>query len=117
MFSVFFFNDTATPEIYTYLHTLSLHDALPICAFGLRGETQRGVGDEQGVFLFGGDDIRGRGHPRTQLERWIADRQIGGIAHHLPRRTGGRPGGRGRRSLHRQEIGRASCRESICTFV
>src|SRR3546814_20020688 len=27
----FFFNDTATTEIYTYLHTLSLHDALPIC--------------------------------------------------------------------------------------
>src|SRR3546814_18769540 len=26
----FFFNYTATPEIYTYLHTLSLHDALPI---------------------------------------------------------------------------------------
>src|SRR3546814_9316392 len=28
-----FFKDTATTEIYTYLHTLSLHDALPIyCA-------------------------------------------------------------------------------------
>src|SRR3546814_5351943 len=27
---VFFFNVTATTEIYTYLHTLSLHDALPI---------------------------------------------------------------------------------------
>src|SRR3546814_11990384 len=26
----FFFNDPATPAIYTYLHTLSLHDALPI---------------------------------------------------------------------------------------
>src|SRR3546814_16127192 len=26
----FFVNDTATTEIYTYLHTLSLHDALPI---------------------------------------------------------------------------------------
>src|SRR3546814_20363011 len=26
----FFFNDTATTEIYTYSHTLSLHDALPI---------------------------------------------------------------------------------------
>src|SRR3546814_1561222 len=26
----FFFNDTATTEIYTYLHTRSLHDALPI---------------------------------------------------------------------------------------
>src|SRR3546814_16815008 len=25
-----FFNDPATTEIYTYLHTLSLHDALPI---------------------------------------------------------------------------------------
>ena len=24
-------NDTATTEIYTSLHTLSLHDALPIC--------------------------------------------------------------------------------------
>src|SRR3546814_16336172 len=27
---VFFFNVTPTTEIYTYLHTLSLHDALPI---------------------------------------------------------------------------------------
>src|SRR3546814_5732417 len=27
---VFFFNDTATPEIYTYRHTLALPDALPI---------------------------------------------------------------------------------------
>src|SRR5216117_1626357 len=29
-FSVFFFNDTATTEIYTRKDTLSLHDALPI---------------------------------------------------------------------------------------
>src|SRR3546814_20531270 len=29
-FACFFFNDTATTVIYTYLHTLSLHDALPI---------------------------------------------------------------------------------------
>src|SRR5213594_5166778 len=27
---VFFFNDTPTTEIYTSVHTLSLHDALPI---------------------------------------------------------------------------------------
>src|SRR3546814_20643774 len=26
-----FFNVTATTKIYTYRHTLSLHDALPIC--------------------------------------------------------------------------------------
>src|SRR3546814_13960975 len=30
MICFFFFNDTATTEIYTYFHTLSLHDALPI---------------------------------------------------------------------------------------
>src|SRR3546814_6792346 len=30
----FFFNDTATTESYTYLHTLSLHDALPISPHG-----------------------------------------------------------------------------------
>src|SRR5213594_1156000 len=29
-FLFFFFNDTATTEIYTSVHTLSLHDALPI---------------------------------------------------------------------------------------
>src|SRR3546814_5929294 len=29
-FMFFFFNDTATTEIYTNLHTLSLHGALPI---------------------------------------------------------------------------------------
>src|SRR3546814_10198399 len=30
MYVIFFFNDTATTDIYTYCHTLSLHDALPI---------------------------------------------------------------------------------------
>src|SRR3546814_12609579 len=31
---LFFSNDTATTEIYTNCHTLSLHDALPISATG-----------------------------------------------------------------------------------
>ena len=31
LFQLFFFNDTATTEIYTGEDTLSLHDALPIC--------------------------------------------------------------------------------------
>src|SRR5210317_1677407 len=30
LFFFFFFNDTATTEIYTLSYTLSLHDALPI---------------------------------------------------------------------------------------
>src|SRR3546814_12456052 len=37
----FFFNDTATTEIYTYCHTLSLHDALPISLFK-RDRSERG---------------------------------------------------------------------------
>src|SRR3546814_16329994 len=36
--SCFFFNDTATTDIYTYLHTLSLHDALPIFDDGVHSE-------------------------------------------------------------------------------
>src|SRR3546814_7698241 len=30
---MFFLNDTATTEIYTYCHTLPLHDALPFSGF------------------------------------------------------------------------------------
>src|SRR5216684_6486799 len=41
---VFFFNDTATTEIYT----LSLHDALPICFLEQRGGT-RGLNDFGGL--------------------------------------------------------------------
>src|SRR3546814_5488010 len=61
--SVFFFNDTATTEIYTYCHTLSLHDALPISLdpiyFSFEGsealflkhlrQKQAGVAVDQGV--------------------------------------------------------------------
>src|SRR3546814_14171210 len=42
-----FFNDTATTEIYTYWHTLSLHDALPIYGNILRGDADAGVGDDE----------------------------------------------------------------------
>src|SRR5690348_17635798 len=42
MFFFFFFNDTATTEIYT----LSLHDALPIWLFRGRGRQRRGLGHD-----------------------------------------------------------------------
>ena len=45
---VFFFNDTATTEIYT----LSLHDALPICAGGV-DRAQRSL--EPGAFCVTGE--------------------------------------------------------------
>src|SRR3546814_10384568 len=34
------FNDTATTEIYTYCHTLSLHDALPIVLIAVEIDDQ-----------------------------------------------------------------------------
>src|SRR3546814_15415101 len=41
----FFLNVTATTEIYTYGHTLSLHDALPICrAYERRADS---IGDAE----------------------------------------------------------------------
>src|SRR5213080_1635819 len=46
-FFIFFFNDTATTEIYTPLYTLSLHDALPISRQQLAGLCG-GRGDRQG---------------------------------------------------------------------
>src|SRR2546427_8003930 len=49
LFSFFFFNDTATTEIYT----LSLHDALPI----LREEVDDGRGDQVGVGVGLGEDV------------------------------------------------------------
>src|SRR5207247_11091783 len=48
---LFFFNDTATTEIYT----LSLHDALPILR-ALRGHRRDRLGDRRGRLLSSGRD-------------------------------------------------------------
>src|SRR3546814_19456021 len=40
----FFYDHTATPESYTYLPTLSLHDALPISRAQDRGADRRRAG-------------------------------------------------------------------------
>src|SRR5881227_4417742 len=40
IFIFFFFNDTATTEIYTTVHTLSLHDALPTCWYRQRNASR-----------------------------------------------------------------------------
>src|SRR3546814_14125616 len=46
---VFFFNVTATTDIYTYSHTLSLHYALPICHLEVDGKS---VSAAENVFPF-----------------------------------------------------------------
>src|SRR3546814_11998168 len=67
---MFFLNDTATTEIYTYGHTLSLHDALPIWRpLARRGSTQgcaRGAADRRCERKLGRDRYfeRGRGARR-----------------------------------------------------
>src|SRR3546814_17236703 len=45
----FFFNDTATTETYTYGHTRSLHDALPISATPAIARAQRVSDDSRAV--------------------------------------------------------------------
>src|SRR5258708_14386380 len=47
LFSFFFFNDTATTEIYT----LSLHDALPIYSQSVRESVVRSVKKARSTFL------------------------------------------------------------------
>src|SRR5208283_4033247 len=52
---LFFFNDTATTEIYT----LSLHDALPIASF----KGQPDVVDTRGLGLLGAIELAPKGKP------------------------------------------------------
>src|SRR5436853_6488052 len=69
---MFFFNDTATTEIYT----LSLHDALPICARPRAGDDQRGRGvDRVAGRLAAG--LSGRARLRLQVEHGLDARHAG----------------------------------------
>src|SRR3712207_8297791 len=76
MIFFFFFNDTATPEIYT----LSLHDALPIlchwCA-DTRGRSRRAVLD-----IPRGDDVRRRAAPPRPAGRPRPPRRRGRSEEH-----------------------------------
>src|SRR2546425_4970799 len=66
---VFFFNDTATTEIYT----LSLHDALPICCFVGRSSSKTHI-DQVALIL----------HRRVYA---LGDRKIGSSFRSLPEYT------------------------------
>src|SRR3546814_6611108 len=60
MLLVFFFNDPATTMIYTYGHTLSLHDALPIDVGKVqRHDVQEGSIGARQIDLHGGVIERG----------------------------------------------------------
>src|SRR3546814_13989320 len=74
---MFFFNDTATPEIYTNRHTLSLHDAITIFS---QIFARTGRGDRRGLADMTRTGAHGvvRIEPRTLRfnipsggERWV----------------------------------------------
>src|SRR5213594_2037248 len=71
MFFFFFFNDTATTEIYTSVHTLSLHDALPISPRARRGSGRAGrpVRPLDHGLSSGGGRVAGRRGGRGQSPR------------------------------------------------
>src|SRR5688572_32677965 len=73
MFFFFFFNDTATPEIYT----LSLHDALPISDIQVPGAWEtRGLPDFDGVVWFARTiDWKGGAGAATRSEEHTSELQ------------------------------------------
>src|SRR3546814_14913141 len=91
---LFFFKETATTEIDTYGHTLSLPDALPIGLALDVGRLDPRAEAEQGDARLDRFGVAGCTEG-TGLE------DVGGVA------AGRRGGGRGRRHVDRIQIGRA----------
>src|SRR3546814_8368371 len=99
---MFFFSDPATTEIYTYGHTLSLHDALPIFRFGVvhalpspharrsRGDARRGrrVVDRRSVRRCArrGAAVRADRRPARPCERTGGGTPYGGAVAEEPDR-------------------------------
>src|SRR3546814_14651844 len=84
---VFICNDPATTEIYSYRHTLSLHDALPICWASQALQPRAAVqGNLNPVFLVTG------GEPMIRAADAIVDALGGGpfvfnLGHGVQQRT------------------------------
>src|SRR3546814_17349136 len=110
-----FFNSTATTENYTCVHTLSLHDALPICAHadegGLVGDA--GVGAQRLGQLDAPGAVEGQllgFREDRDREVVVGFREQGDFLHagvELLQDVDAA-------ALHRVEIGRASCRSRVC---
>src|SRR3546814_16769098 len=94
--SFFFFHTTATTEIYTYLHTLSLHDALPISLIILVHPAY--VQDRDGAV-----PLLQQSHQRHPfVARAYADSAYTSVRV---------------RDANSIKIGRSSCRERVCQYV
>src|SRR2546427_10097340 len=98
-FAFFFFNDTATTEIYT----LSLHDALPICFFMSFIATPQTMHFDEPLPLQGGGSIRDYDLAYETYGQLNADRSNAVLVCHALNASHHVAG----------EIGRASCRERV----
>src|SRR3546814_11661572 len=102
LYLVFFFNYSSSTEIYTYLHTLSLHDSLPIWPTSARPPSPDGYG----------------ARPRIDSPARAARLRSCCIASLWKRSISPRQRERGAGlGLRRSQIGRASCRERVCQYV
>src|SRR3546814_10987342 len=141
----FFFNDPATTEIYTYCHTLSLHDALPILAGagafvcppvaineGLwipAAQWELRVDRESAYSAIGGMPLTGDAIISNNVSGLIAIRNgaqayvsLTGDLMPEPNWADSFVGFRKWEIIHwptegGDEIGRASCRERVCEYV
>src|SRR3546814_14968675 len=94
MFFFFCLKDTATPEIYPYLHTLSLPDALPIWPNASAMSVTRPIVAAPGKWTILWTASRGAGHANYR-----------GFTHRCPRNRGSLP----RISGQRVVKGRQNC--------
>src|SRR3546814_19061975 len=123
LYLFFFFNDAATTEIYTYGHTLSLHDALPIfhlpCVQRPAERARFRHGEQWDRAAHRGDTVE-----RKPLARHFA-RLLPALLHHfhaVARHRSSRhfdhrrAGATGERRLLTEQaaIGRQSGRERVC---
>src|SRR3546814_800177 len=86
---VFFFNDTATTEIYTDLHTLSLHDALPIYLITMGTQFPEHMGMFPGADATWPEERLDELADATGIGRWGVRTALWGdepvVEHHLSR--------------------------------
>src|SRR3546814_12557899 len=126
---VFFFNDTATTEIYTDCHTLSLHDALPIYLFAGVGTFALAIaagrkvyaaeGARDAMAALTGAANRARALVATEhrdlFRRPLVPAELNRFGAIIldPPRAGAEEQVK-QLAASAAQIGRASCRESVC---
>src|SRR3546814_12904273 len=119
----FFFNDTATTEIYTYRHTLSLHDALPIAgmldraeqAFESIQDTQFAVPAMRALIrIYESEHDWPRAIEAVKRLRALVDEPVPQLVHYQCERAQAAMSAPTPGYHDADEIGQAPCRDRVC---